>query len=367
MFPVITTSGVNHRPLRYRRAGFDVLVVAAFTVAAAGVFDVGRAEATIFIDTVTVGNPGNSGELSGAGAGGFNVDRICGAVGYTYDIGQYEVTARQYTAFLNATAATDAYGLYNTDMASDLGCKIQRSGTAGDYTYTVDPEWADRPVNYVSWGDAARFANWLHNDQPIGAQDLTTTEDGAYFLDGAISREALLAVSRKADWKWAIPTEDEWYKAAFHKNDGVTANYFDYPTSSDTAPSNDLVEPTDPGNNATFRQDGDTIGLPYYRTEVGAHENSVSPYGTFDQGGNVREWNEEIIGGLAVRRGLRAGSIYSDSDALHAANRGYGYPDEGGSPVGFRVVKAVPEPSTLLMWYVGVFAWLLIARRRVSE
>jgi formylglycine-generating enzyme required for sulfatase activity len=43
----------------------------------------------------------------------------------------------------------------------------------------VVADWADRPVNYVSWGDAARFANWLHNGQPSGAQDLTTTEEGA--------------------------------------------------------------------------------------------------------------------------------------------------------------------------------------------
>jgi HEAT repeat protein len=35
-----------------------------------------------------------------------------------------------------------------------------------------------------------------------------------------------------------------------------------------------------------------TIGPPHYRTEVGAHENSESAYGTFDQGGNVQEFNE---------------------------------------------------------------------------
>ena len=33
-----------------------------------------------------------------------------------------------------------------------------------------------------------------------------------------------------ADAKYWIPTENEWYKAAYHKNDGVTGNYFDYPT-----------------------------------------------------------------------------------------------------------------------------------------
>ena len=42
------------------------------------------------------------------------MDRICGSVGYNYNIGKYEVTAGQYTEFLNAVARTDTYGLYNT-------------------------------------------------------------------------------------------------------------------------------------------------------------------------------------------------------------------------------------------------------------
>lgn len=52
------------------------------------------------IETVPVGNPGNAGELSGAGAGGSSDDRICGAVGYSYNIGKYELTAGQYCEFL---------------------------------------------------------------------------------------------------------------------------------------------------------------------------------------------------------------------------------------------------------------------------
>ena len=47
------------------------------------------------IETVTVGNPGNAGELSGAGAGGTGDTRISGAVDYVYNIGKYEVTAGQ--------------------------------------------------------------------------------------------------------------------------------------------------------------------------------------------------------------------------------------------------------------------------------
>jgi hypothetical protein len=72
----------------------------------------------VTIETVHVGNPGNFGELSGADASGYGPDRICGAVGYTYNIGKYEVTAGQYSEFLNAVAKTDAYNLYNASMYS---------------------------------------------------------------------------------------------------------------------------------------------------------------------------------------------------------------------------------------------------------
>ncbi|MCX7428293.1 MAG: hypothetical protein NTW96_22020 [Planctomycetia bacterium] len=43
------------------------------------------------IEFVTVGDPGNVGELSGGGAGGSGVDRICGAVDHVYQIGKYEI------------------------------------------------------------------------------------------------------------------------------------------------------------------------------------------------------------------------------------------------------------------------------------
>ena len=96
-----------------------------------------------------------------------------------------------------------------------------------------------------------------------------------------------MAVTREADRQWAIPSEDEWYKAAYYMSDpGAPGSYYDYPTSSDTVPGTTMTDP-DPGNNATYA--GLTIGALYYRTEAGAHENSDSPYGTFDQGGNVNE------------------------------------------------------------------------------
>ncbi|MBN2445911.1 MAG: SUMF1/EgtB/PvdO family nonheme iron enzyme [Phycisphaerae bacterium] len=310
-----------------------IIAVVTLSVSCAAVL------ANIEIETVTVGNPGNVADDQMQSPGH-------GAVIHSFNMAKYEVTAGQYAEFLNAVAQTDAYGLYNDEMWSNtFGCKIERSGESGGYVYSVAPDWADRPVNYVSWGDAARFANWLHNGQPIGDQDLLTTENGSYFLNGAIDDTSLMQVRRALDATWALPTDDEWYKAAYHKNDGVTGNYFDYPTASDTEPSWQLLDP-DPGNNATFRNMPDeTLGPPYYRTVVGAHENSASPYGTFDQGGNVVEWNETAL--YQFSRCLRGGMFTLHCYFMGAWTSTSAPPTSESYDLGFRVAEILwgPPPA----------------------
>jgi formylglycine-generating enzyme len=89
---------------RYRSLSVVVLLVLAFITSAA-------CADVISLKFVTVGNPGNQPDTRYDETG-------FGAVDYVYAIGKYEVTAGQYTAFLNAVAATDTYGLYNTNMWS---------------------------------------------------------------------------------------------------------------------------------------------------------------------------------------------------------------------------------------------------------
>jgi formylglycine-generating enzyme len=318
------------------------------------------------LEFVTVGNPGNPGELSGAGAGGAGADRISGAVGYVYQMGKFEVTVGQYTVFLNAVAKTDTYGLYFMYMAGSpdpYGCGINRSGTSGSYIYTIRSGRDNYPVNYVSWGTAARFCNWLTNGQPVGAQDLTTTEDGSYLLNSATTESALLAVTRKANAQYVLPTEDEWHKAAYHKNDGPTGNYWLYPTGTNTAPTSAILTP-DPGNGANFG-----YAFPDPRTtQVGEYENSASPYGTFDQGGNLAEFTEDLVrpSGLWRREHLGGSWGGSGPDSLSGIYRGYGsnpaYPDANDG-IGFRVA-VVPEPVSASLLMAGFV--VSVARRRAK-
>jgi formylglycine-generating enzyme required for sulfatase activity len=304
---------------------------------------------------VPVGNTGNSDYVQGVFSSG--------AVDYEYRIAKFEVTTSQYVQFLNAVAATDTYNLYDTDMVSNNGCNIERSGQPGSYTYSVISERANRPVNHVSWGDAARFVNWLHNGQPVGAQEADTTETGSYDLNGATSAVELQAVTRQPGATWAIPTGDEWHKAAYHKNDGDTGNYFYYPMGDDDWPSNDLVDP-DPGNNATCYSNSYTIGGPYWHTEVGAHENSESPYGTFDQGGNVREWTEGLhYTGSKYNRIMRGGSYVDRPGRMEISEYDFNESDSQSAGVGFRLVQ-VPEPLSLTLLAMGGMTLLRRPRRR---
>jgi len=335
-------------------------VARAAAVAAMVLMASGAVQADITIDTVTVGNLGNAADTTGYGR-----------VDYAYNIGKYEVTAGQYTAFLNAVAKTDTYGLYNTGMSrTDYGSGITQGGSYGSYVYSVASTFANRPVNYVSWGDAARFANWLTNDQPTGAQGLTTTEDGAYYLNGATSNTQLLAVSRKSGATWAITSENEWYKAAYYNP--ATGTYFEYPTSSDTAPGQDMADPL-PGNNANYHRTGASsypIDSGKYTTVAGEFQNSDSPYGTFDQGGNVWEWNEAIRWSY---RGMRGGAFNSGYRDSLSAQCQYLYcidPTCRDGELGFRVswsneiVEPIPEPVSLVSGAMGLACVGAYLRRR---
>jgi formylglycine-generating enzyme required for sulfatase activity len=317
---------------------------------ALGFFRPGTAMATITFATVPVGNLVNANDSTGYGG-----------VAYSYSIGQYDVTVGQYTAFLNAVAATDTYSLYNPSMATDLNVAgIQQNGSSGSYAYSVIGS-ANHPITYVSWFDAARFANWLYNGQPNGAEGTNTTETGSYTLNGSNP----FNVSRNTNATWVIPTENEWYKAAYYNPSNNT--YYQYPFSSSTVPTSAMPGSTPNTGNFHSGTTGYAVtgsifysSSQNYLTDVGAYTNSASPYGAYDMGGDVFQWNETLIS--SSFRGRLGGSWDDVSNAL-ASSPGYdNVPTLESNNIGFRVA-IVPEPASFILLGLASLGLLWRTRR----
>ncbi len=236
------------------------------------------------MEFVPVGDPGNAQDtrlVRGA--------YYYGDVSYIYQIGKYEVTNSQYAEFLNAVAANDPHGLYNTNMGNSSYSSrggISRSGTSGSYAYSTIAGRENKPVNWVSWRSAARFANWMHNGKQNNS---ATTEYGAYT---DVDSEPTTHNPGALYW---IPTADEFYKAAYYKGGGTNAGYWTYPTQSDTTPVGGPA-PTHLNKKVNYQANNYDFGEGLDHGDlvaVGNYYESSSSYGTFDQGGNVFEWNEE--------------------------------------------------------------------------
>lgn len=286
------------------------------------------ASATVGMDWVTIDAPGNAPDDAINCLPLEEGSPDCGSVPYVYSISRYEVTNAQYAEFLNAKGAADPFGLYNPNMGSEAEGGITRSGSPGSYSYAVKPGFENKPVNWVSFYDSLRFANWLDNGQ--GNAD---TETGSYTITtGGIATNTIV---RNPGAGIVVPSENEWYKAAYY--DPHSASYFEYPTGTNA----EVVcsAPTSAPNSANCNS---AVGAA---TDVGAYTGSASPFGTFDQGGNFFEWNEEIVS--PTFRGVRGEGWGSAASTLAASNPGYiTATTEFGIRIGFRVANLVPEPDS---------------------
>lgn len=296
----------------YLESGYR-LGVTSTSAASNGGFRIAAAAAAdplVVVDLVAIGDAGNAADA----ATGF------GAVSTDYALAKTGVTIGQYVTFLNAVARTDTHGLYNPSMATDLAVAgITRSGRSGQFAYTVmnnGGSSADRPITYVSWFDAARFVNWVANGQPTGRQTPRTTENGAYNLakaanGRAVPRNAVNPNTRAAP-TFFLPTENEWYKAAYFTPDkGGVPGYYLYATQQESAPTNNPAAGVPVANYLrgviySVTQSAIFSTTQHYLTDVGAFATSTSHYGTLDQNGNVYEWND-LTGATGRLRGLRGG------------------------------------------------------------
>ncbi|MDZ4659609.1 MAG: SUMF1/EgtB/PvdO family nonheme iron enzyme [Bythopirellula sp.] len=283
---------------------------------------------TFDIDFVSIRNPGNAADTTGA-------PNPVGSVTYSYRMGKYEISEQM----------------------------IEKANTLGSLGITKTLRGADKPATGVSWNGAARFINWLNissGSTPVYKFALQPGDVGY-----AVNANILLWNPADAGYnpnnlyrnslaKYFLPSVDEWYKAAyFDPNGGV---YYDYPTGSNSVPT-EVASGTTAGT-AVYGQSFATG--PADITLAGG----LSPYGTMGQGGNVFELEETdfdlLNGPSSSARGVRGGNWSFNSDFLLAANRSAFDPSSGSGIIGFRVASVIPEPSTVLLGAlasVGLLGW----------
>ncbi len=299
-------------------SGFGAVAVCLVLGSFASAATITHGGTSIDMDFVTIGDPGNADDDTG-----------CGGVDYTYQIGTYEVTADQWAAVIAADSNV---------------------GNAGNWTGL-------QPNAGTSWYEAAKFCNWLTS----GDASL-----GVYTFTGSITTPTGVTIDRSGAAAtygtiYYLPTEDEWYKAAYYdpnKEGTGIGGYWDYPTGSDTVP--DGIDSPSGTFDAVF-YDGYNQRHPNDVTNSGI----ASPYGTIGQGGNVWEWNETAIDSS---RGLRGGAYHSIWYHLGSSYRGSYAPADTLDLIGFRVasnsVAAVPEPGSLIIWTCGSLGAVVLRRRR---
>jgi sulfatase modifying factor 1 len=266
----------------------------------------------IDIEFVNIGNAGNAADTGG------NVGS--GSVGYQYQIGKYEVTNSQWNAFTAIAGAPSG----NPATAYD-----QSSQYPG----------AQQPASNVSWYEAAQFCNYLTSgDKSKGAYLFSGNNNNAGYLLG-INRDAAKTLYGTI---YVLPTEAEWYKAAYFKPDG--SGYSLYANGTNVAPST---------SEAAYSQ------LPLL-APWDAGDGTMEQNGTFDMMGNVWEWNETFI--YSRDDGILGGSSYNSVDTIKSTYRNSGdlHPYDEFYDAGFRVA-IIPEPTTLSLLALGAF---LAGRKR---
>jgi formylglycine-generating enzyme len=278
----------------------------------------------VTINWTSIGNPSNAPDTTvmGDGTSGY------GAVGYGYKISTYDIINSQYVDFLNSKDPNglNTLGLYDThmsDVASYGGISFTSGGPTGD-KYGIVAGQDNMPVNWVTWYSCIRFANWLNNGQ--GNSD---TESGSYTLWGGTPTPTNAStITRNQGASVFLPSENEWYKAAYYNP--AKSSYFQYPTSSNTAPT--ATAPPGLKNSANFNN---SVG---HLTAVGAYSSSSSPYHTFDQGGDLYQWDEGVAAGST--RVIRGGAFSLIAAGLLDSSRGNAAPTTKGAIIGFRIASA---------------------------
>ncbi len=233
-------------------------------------------------------------------------------------VGTTEVTIGQFKKFVEATnyvTEAEQYGFGDSGekTLSDKVTAQQKERTWRTPGYAVGD---DSPVTQVTWNDAARFCNWLSEQEKLTP---------CYRQDA----ENWILLGRANGYR--LPTEAQWEYAC---RAGSTTQFW---FGDDVA---ELEQHEWYHKNAGGRARG--VGLK-----------SPNPFGLYDMGGNVREWcsdfydakwydtsplNDPFCASAGSYRVIRGGSWYAYAFHCRGAFRYSGTPSTRASHYGFRCV-----------------------------
>ena len=269
----------------------------------------------------------------------------------------------------NATdpTTTNKYGAvpyeYRASVNEISQNDITKATAGGLSNVTAGVYLGDKPAANISWYEAAAFVNWLNTSSGKTAAYSLTFSNTQWSMALQSSSNAWTAggtnLYRNKDAYYFLPSENEWYKAAYYNRTGT--NYFLYPMTSTNVPT--PVASGTNANTAVYNQTG--LQGPAAVNLAGG----LSTYGTMGQAANMWEWMETAADGTNTtsdeNRNLRGGTFALTADPMRSVEfRSFG-PASDNVTFGFRVAS-VPEPSTYALLLLGAGAMYLWKRRRDS-
>ena len=235
----------------------------------------------------------------------------------TFDLDIYEVTNRDFAAFVDATGFETEAERWRWSLVFNPG-------------ETANPELEQRPAE-TPWWLRVDDADWR---RPRGPGSEAEPELPVVHVSWA-DADAFCA------WRGRrLPTEAEWDLAAAAGNDG--AGHARYPWGDDPAPDGQWVANVWQGDDFPIEDeaaDGHT-----YLAPVGSYP--ANALGVFDLGGNVWEWCDDwyLPGGAGGEKVLKGGSwlcAASYCEGYRNANRNHSAPDSGLDNTGFRCARSL--------------------------